>query len=351
MVRESAGHDRLLQQQVWLDAINWRFASLSREIVNGDSGPHLNILIQCPLCRSMDCIYEYLGKNLTFYRHPPYKKAYETRAHLALITFAFACASAACLRARRSPKRGQLCVSAATAFLCIVVCCVFACGRTEAQVLAYSNITADTGQGIVAGGATANSLSPGVAITQVVADDISVASGTPGQRITQWTLIEHNFDPTTSFSAEPKIRIWDDNGPGGGPGTFLFGVTATTPVVYSANSNFVDVIIFNTPDTPFPGFVIPADGRFWAGVQFDNNNGSTATVEQLNELGVEFYNPPTVGSSADLYFRTSGPQGVFGFFGVSNPPGTLGTNETGNSKFRSQAPGHFWEGVWSYSCG
>jgi hypothetical protein len=90
-------------------------------------------------------------------------------------------------------------------------------------------------------------------------------------------------------------------------------------------------------------FVVPAGGTFFAGVYFDDNGGTTgATAAQLNLLGQGVFAPPTVGSSQDSFFQTTGaggganPAGSFANFG-GNPTadfgwafsGTLATPEPG----------------------
>jgi hypothetical protein len=51
-------------------------------------------------------------------------------------------------------------------------------------------------------------------------------------------------------------------------------------------------------------FVVPADGKVWAGITFDNT-GATATNANLNNLGQGIFDPPTQGSSSDIFWQTS----------------------------------------------
>ena len=65
---------------------------------------------------------------------------------------------------------------------------------------------------------------------------------------------------------------------------------------------------------------INAGINFWAGITFDDNNGTTGiSLSQLNNIGQLIYNPPTVGSSLDLYFQSIGP----GDFPTGSPAGSF----------------------------
>ncbi len=167
------------------------------------------------------------------------------------------------------------------------------------------------------GGAADNNAGPGVAITQLVADDITFSSSAVGQSISDFGVSIANTDPTVSFSARIRVRFWVNDGPNGGPGTFIAGVSFD-PITFTPGSH--DFVF----GTLAPGvFVLPASGTFWAGVTFDNatqNIASTATTAQLNELGEGIYDPPTIGSSADKAFKSTSSGS---FFGVNNPPGTI----------------------------
>jgi hypothetical protein len=74
-------------------------------------------------------------------------------------------------------------------------------------------------------------------------------------------------------------------------------------------------------------------GTFWIGLTFDNNSGATgATDVQLNNLGMALFNPPTIGTSADTAFETTGA----GDFLVNNPAGStfnFGGNPAANFFF------------------
>src|SRR5579871_5430316 len=190
-----------------------------------------------------------------------------------------------------------------------------ALGRAPAQVVAYSNVTNFSGNGFANGGATAAS-----PITNLVADDVTMVAGAGGQLVTEFTFSVGNFDTTTYFSARPRIRIYADDGTGGGPGTVVAALTFN-PITFTHGS----VALFTTGVNSAGFFTAPADGNLWAGMTFDNV-GATATVAQLNELGQGLFDPPTVGSSTDQFFITSSA----GSFNQNNPPGTTGNNFGGS---------------------
>ena len=99
----------------------------------------------------------------------------------------------------------------------------------------------------------------------------------------------------------------------------------------SENDNASEIVAFN-PITINPGVTLlngllpPASmnmpgGTFWAGVTFDNNNGTTGmTAAQLDNMGQGLFDPPDVGTSADLAFITNA---AGSFFTISNPAGAL----------------------------
>jgi hypothetical protein len=201
----------------------------------------------------------------------------------------------------------------------------------QADVI-YSDVTTFTGSGYAAGGAT---LVSGDDTTKMVLDDITVASGAAGATVNSFTFSVANFN-TSAVSARPIIEFFNNNGSGGGPGTLIAGFLFNA---ISFASGSVQLFTYGGGS-----FVVPADGTFFAGIFFDDNSGATgASAAQLNLLGQGVFAPPTVGSSQDLFFQTTGPgaaannpAGVFQFFG-GNPTadfgwsfsGTLATPEPG----------------------
>jgi hypothetical protein len=179
------------------------------------------------------------------------------------------------------------------------------CGlQAQAQFVAYNDTTTPTGFFYANGGAT--DANP---ITTLVADDITFAPGFTGDSISQVTFSTVNNN-TAALTLRPRLRFWATDGTGGLPGTFLAGFTFN-PISFNA-SQALAITFTISPGT----LVIPANGRLWAGITFDNV-GATATTAQLNNIGQLLYNPPTVGSSSDLFFQTS----AAGSFLQNNPPG------------------------------
>jgi len=177
----------------------------------------------------------------------------------------------------------------------------------QVDVVGYSNITNFTGSAFANGGAAVLS---GNGITRLQADDINFAAGAAGQLINRFDFNVANLN-TTAVSARARVRFYADNA--GAPGTLITGFSFS-PISFGANS----VGTFFTTLVPASQFTVPANGKMWAGMTFDNNTGATgATIAQLNNLGQGLFNPPTIGSSADVLFLTTAAGSNF----VSNPAG------------------------------
>lgn len=193
----------------------------------------------------------------------------------------------------------------------------------SAQILIYDNTTTSTGYYYPNGGAATIG---GDTITSLVADDITPALGYAGQTISKigFGVVNGN---TAGVTFRPLLRMWNADGSGGGPGTLINGWDFN-PVTIAAESgqgfNF-------TPS----GLTVPS-GTFWLGMTFDDNTGGTGiTAAQLNGLGMELFNPPTIGTSQDAFFQTS----AAGSFLGNNPTGGIywfGGNPAGNFFFSVQ---------------
>lgn len=179
----------------------------------------------------------------------------------------------------------------------------------QAVVNAYNNTTTFSSAGFSSG---ASAVVSGNTLSRVIADDITFAPGFAGQSITELAFSTANFN-AAAVSARPFLRFYLPDGTGSAPGTFLGGINLN-PVTLNASG----VQIFTL--TNITGLTVPAGGTFWAGLGFDNNSGATgATATQISNLGVGLFNPPTVGSSADVIFRTTNG----GSFASNNPAGSL----------------------------
>lgn len=188
--------------------------------------------------------------------------------------------------------------------------------NSDAFDLAYDNTVTYSGSGQSLGlvGAVGSSQS-----TRMRADDLTVAAGQAGKGVTTITFSTTNFN-TTAVSAAPVLCFWDDNA--GVPGNLL---TAIGIVPLSLNASATQLWTLGAP-TSGTWFTLPASGKLWAGLSFNDNGGTTGiTVTQLGNVGWGIFNPVAVGSSTDIQFRgtNSGPSNV------SNPAGGL-TNFGGN---------------------
>ncbi len=150
-------------------------------------------------------------------------------------------------------------------------------------------------------------------ISGTVADDITTAPGTGGDVVDSITFSVVNLNGV-SVTFRPIVQIWAADGAGGLPGTLLSTFTMA-PVPLPATTGALEVY---NPGTPL--FTVPTSGTFWAGVTFDNANGTTgATAAELSNAAVLLVSPPTVGSSAVTYFVSS----TSGTIPGNNPAGSL----------------------------
>jgi len=173
----------------------------------------------------------------------------------------------------------------------------------------YSNVSNFLGQAFVNGGSEVQGANR---ITRLIADDIT-PDGQSGFDVIEITFSVANLN-ATPVTARPRIRFWFDNG--GAPGAY-YNVPADVgfsfnPLTFSPGVTLVTGSIG-------PGLFTMPGGRFWAGLTFDDNNGTTgATQAQIDGLGQGIFDPADIGSSEDLAFATTG---AGSFFGTSNPPG------------------------------
>lgn len=197
----------------------------------------------------------------------------------------------------------------------LILATVPAAKPARADFAVYSNITNFSSAAFPTAGAT---LVAGDTITQLTADDITPIAGAAGESVDSFTFSVANFN-STDVSARALVRFYGGDGASGGPGTLLGGFNFN-PITFTAGS--VGLFTF-APGTAL--FTLPS-GTFWAAIAFDNNSGATgATAAQLNNLGQGLFDPPTIGSSQDVFFQgdtvsnytTSNPTGSFLFFGGS----------------------------------
>jgi hypothetical protein len=190
------------------------------------------------------------------------------------------------------------------------------------ELFIYRDLDTSTSQFFANGGAA---LVSGDTITRLVADDITPLGGYAGTAISNiyFSVVNAN---AVAVSARPRLRMWNADGPGGTPGTFVAGFTFNA-ISFSANTGYS---FFFHPT----GVNVPAS-TFWIGLTFDDNNGATgATATQLNNLGMALFNPPTIGTSTDEAFETT----AAGDFLVNNPAGST-------FNFGGNPPANFFFGV------
>lgn len=186
--------------------------------------------------------------------------------------------------------------------------------RVAVLVPDYENVTNFLGQGFANGGAA---LQGANTITALVADDVTPNGAHAGMDITQFYFSVANFS-AVPVTARARVRFWFADGAGGGPGTY-YNVPAAVGFSFNPIAFNPGISVFFT-NLAAGQFTMPA-GKIWAGMTFDDNNGTTgATAAQMNLLGQGLFNPPNVGSSADQAFQTA----VAGsFFTIANPAGAL----------------------------
>jgi hypothetical protein len=172
----------------------------------------------------------------------------------------------------------------------------------------YTNITNFTGYGYAGGGAASTFAGN---TTAMVADDITTAAGSVGGAVNSITFSVANLN-SAAVSADVVLSIYNSNGAGGGPGTLLY-IVEFTPISFG-----VGVGLY----TYAPGstlFTVPTSGSFYAGEAFTDGGTTGATTAQLNNMGVGIFNPPTLGSSQDLFFQANSSGSV----DTNNPAGAL----------------------------
>jgi len=174
----------------------------------------------------------------------------------------------------------------------------------------YSNVSNFLGQGSANGGSELQGTNR---ITRLVADDI-LPDGQSGFDVIEITFSVANFN-AVPVTVRPRIRFWFDNA--GAPGAYY---NIPSNVGFSFNPLTFTPGVTLVTGSIGPGLFSMPGGKFWAGITFDDNNGTTgATQAQLDMMGQGMFDPADIGSSDNLAFSTTG---AGSFFGVSNPPGS-----------------------------
>jgi hypothetical protein len=146
--------------------------------------------------------------------------------------------------------------------------------------------------------------------TGLVADDITPITGYAGMKVESMTLqLINNSNVDLTF--QPLLRFYNDDGPVGPGSLIVYSDTGLQTIAKKTTQKFIFTIGGGT-------FLLPS-GTFWAGVAFDSF-GSNITAADFGNFGAGVYNPPTIGSSDDLLFVSSGT----GLFKTNSPAGSLG---------------------------
>jgi len=183
----------------------------------------------------------------------------------------------------------------------------------------YSNISGFSGQALAQG---ASALQGTNTITRMLMDDITPTGSYSGAVINTIRFSVANLN-TVGVSARARLRFWNADGAGGGPGTYYSTIVGAATAASAVGFTF-NPITFGPGVTVLTGtftgseFAIPTT-KFWVGLTFDNNNGGDQTA-LFNNMGQGIFNPVDLGSSNDEAFQTTG---AGSFFGTGNPAGSL----------------------------
>lgn len=99
---------------------------------------------------------------------------------------------------------------------------VLAATPTAQAQLIYDNTI--TGTGAFLNGGTANQA--GNLITRLVMDDLTFQAGSAGLTVNSISFAVQNSN-AVAVSARPRMRFWNADGVGGGPGTYFAGIGFT----------------------------------------------------------------------------------------------------------------------------
>ena len=146
------------------------------------------------------------------------------------------------------------------------------------------------------------------AITRLLADDLTLI-GTPPFSIGRFSFSMCNLN-AAAVSARPRVRFYLNNA--GTPGTLItgFSFNPISVAAGSCTSLFANVAPFSV-----------TSNNIWAGMLFDNST-ATATATQIDSFAMGIFATPDLGSSADVYYRTtSAPAAGASFLGNNPGPG------------------------------
>jgi hypothetical protein len=171
-------------------------------------------------------------------------------------------------------------------------------------IILYDNLGTPTGSSTITGPSA--DIGGGVFGTRMLADDIQLFGS--GTVVLQLLSFAFQNDNAVAVTPRLRLRFFDSTGPGGGPGSLVTGGVIVSGVTLNPGVTVGSVNLSSL------NLFVP--NQFWLGVFFDNN-GTTVTSTELDNLGLATYNPPSMGSSADTAWLSSGSGTFFG----PNPAG------------------------------
>ena len=177
----------------------------------------------------------------------------------------------------------------------------------HAQTILY-DATADTGDRFAVATAGADPARPGNMVTTLLADDIAVGAGSAGATVTGGSVGIANTG-SRSYGGFLLLRFYSVNPTSGDPGALLGSVRQTESL-----GGFSSRLTAFTLATPF---VVPPNGRFWAGLAYDDADGFASPLP-LPSMGAILVGAPILGASSSSGFETSVPTSAL----TSNPAGS-----------------------------
>jgi hypothetical protein len=167
----------------------------------------------------------------------------------------------------------------------------------DAVVSAYSNLAGFNGAILTNGGVATDGVNTR---TLFVADDIVPLPEYASADLVSVKIAVGNYNPVP-VTVRLNAMLFDPDGPAGGPGTHVMSIIFSSLIL---DPLVVTVLSAMVP----PGLFPMPDGPFWAGVSFDDDEGTAmVTPGQLANLGVAYFDPPQVGSSENRLFITATP--------------------------------------------
>ncbi|MCL5096595.1 MAG: SUMF1/EgtB/PvdO family nonheme iron enzyme, partial [Candidatus Omnitrophica bacterium] len=157
-------------------------------------------------------------------------------------------------------------------------------GRLALAMLGILTLAASASAGVVFDN-SANFLADYCFAPDEFGDQIQLG-GDPSERVLTRFEFQYHLSFNASGDEKAELRFYRNDGPGGAPGTMFYdsGLFAITPGDNTVTAQDLDLPV---PDT------------FTWTVRF---NG----IEGMENAGLPFYNPPTVGSSPGTYWEKTG---------------------------------------------